>query len=55
MAGRNWNKDRAQKRIDAKIQAMPLNAIAAFLLRSGVELTSAPRASFAEARLFASF
>jgi class 3 adenylate cyclase len=27
MAGRNWNKDRAQKRIDAKIQAMPLNAI----------------------------
>ncbi|MFQ3455198.1 hypothetical protein PMN64_18105 [Bradyrhizobium sp. UFLA01-814] len=29
--------------------------IAAFLLRSGVELTGAPRASFAGARLFASF
>ena len=27
MAGRNWNEDRAKKRIDAKIEAMPLSAI----------------------------
>lgn len=27
MAGRNWNKDRATKRIDAKIDAMPLKDI----------------------------
>jgi class 3 adenylate cyclase len=27
MAGRNWNKDRAKKRVDAKIEAMPLSGI----------------------------